>query len=46
MHSMGDSVLQTENQMGEITETVNDLVDAHEHTEDEQWKRAKTVDLE
>lgn len=32
MHYMGQRVYHIKKQMGEMTETVNDLVDAHDHT--------------
>lgn len=36
MHYMGQRVCNIETQVGEMTETVNDLVDAHDHTHEEQ----------
>lgn len=47
MHYMGQKVYHIEYQLGEITETVSDLVDAHDHThKEQQWVRAKMADLE
>lgn len=43
----GNKIGQIEKQMAVMTETVNDLVDAHDHTRDEHhWVRAKMADLE
>lgn len=41
---MGNKVGHMEQQMSAMTETVNDLVDPHNHTCEEQWVQAKMAD--
>lgn len=47
MICMRNKVGRIEQQLGTVTETVNDLVDAHDYTREEhQWMQAKMADLE
>lgn len=44
---MGNKIHLIENRMGDMTATVNDLVDAQDHTHyEQQWMKAKMVHLE
>ncbi|XP_077341365.1 vomeronasal type-2 receptor 26-like [Lithobates pipiens] len=46
-HALGDRVNNIEQSMGDMTSTINELVDAHdENVEDKVWIKAKMADLE